>query len=79
MKKWTRSLLLFLLGFLAGYLAMTYGPGMSIKLAAPPAEYFLKNLAYNGSFKALVGAGAGLILALFPLISAHRKGTKVTK
>ena len=61
-----KQILLFALGFLAGYLFLTYGPGMSIKLEAPPLEYFVENMTHGWSFKSLAGAATGLILALLP-------------
>ena len=74
-----KRIVLFLLGFLAGYLFLCYGPGMEIKLEAPPMEYFLENLSHNFAFKAAVGGALGLALALIPGHARRKKGTKVTK
>ena len=70
-----KRIVLFLLGFLAGYLFLSYGPGMEIKLEAPPLEYFLENLGHNFGFKAAVGAALGLLLSLLPPLFRHKKGT----
>ena len=53
--------------FSAAYLAMCYLiPGMRIKLAAPPAEYFRESVRHMAPFKGAVSLAAGLIAGALP-------------
>ena len=73
MKKHLLSLLLFLIGFTAAYLAMCYlVPGLRIKLSAPPAEYFRESVQHMVLFKAVVSLLVGAVAAALPLLFKRR-------
>ena len=59
--------------FAAVYLAMCYLiPGIRIKLAAPPAEYFRESVRHMAPFKGAVSLAAGLIAGALPWLIRSR-------
>lgn len=55
MKKKTLSVVLFLVVFVVTYLIICFAiPGMRIKLAAEPMEYFLKSISHMVFIKAVI-------------------------
>ena len=67
MKRVILSVLLTVAVFSAAYLAMCcLIPGMRIKLAAPPAEYFRESVRHMAPFKGAVSLAAGLIAGALP-------------
>ena len=54
--------ILFLTGFLLTYLFFTFGPGMAIKLEAPPLEYLQASLRHGWTFKLPVSLVVGGML-----------------
>ena len=67
MKKPLLSSLLFLLVFPAAYLTLCFLiPGLRIKLAAPPMEYFFASITHMVFFKALLSSLAAVIAAAVP-------------
>ncbi|MBR1386009.1 MAG: hypothetical protein IJ568_04190 [Bacilli bacterium] len=68
MKK-TLSIILFVVGFIATYLIMCYCiPGLRIKLAAEPKEYFIESIKYAAIFKTITSCVVGGIFAALPYI-----------
>lgn len=63
------SIILFIVGFIATYLIMCYCiPGLRIKLAAEPIEYFIESIKYATIFKAVISCIIGALLAILPHI-----------
>lgn len=63
------SIILFVVGFIATYLIMCYCiPGLRIKLAAEPMEYFIESIKYATIFKVVISCVIGTILAILPHI-----------
>ena len=63
------SIILFIVGFIATYLIMCYCiPGLRIKLAAEPIEYFIESIKYAAIFKAVISCIIGALLAIIPHI-----------
>ncbi len=63
------SIILFVVGFIATYLIMCYCiPGLRIKLAAEPMEYFIESIKYSSIFKSIISCTVGAILAMLPHI-----------
>lgn len=63
------SIILFVVGFIATYLIMCYCiPGLRIKLAAAPMEYFIESIKYSAIFKCVISCVVGTILAMLPHI-----------
>lgn len=61
------SIILFIVGFIATYLIMCYCiPGLRIKLAAEPMEYFIESIKSMVLFKSIVSCIVGIILAVLP-------------
>ena len=59
--------------FAAVYLAMCYLiPGMRIKLAAPPAEYFRASVRHMAPLKGIVSLAAGLAAGALPWLIRRR-------
>ena len=59
--------------FAAAYLTMCcLIPGMRIKLAAPPAEYFRESVRHMAPFKGAVSLAARLIAGALPWLSRSR-------
>ena len=68
MKKPILSILLFLIVFVAAYLALCFLiPGLRIKLDAPPAAYFRASITHMLPFKAVLSLLAGAAAAAVPL------------
>ena len=58
------SSILFVVGFIATYLIMCYCiPGLRIKLAAEPMEYFIESIKYAAIFKVVISCIIGAILS----------------
>lgn len=67
MKKTILTAILFLVVFAAVYLALCFlVPGLRIKLAAPPMEYFFTSLGHMVFFKALISALVSIAAAAIP-------------
>ena len=65
MKKNTVPIVLFIVMFIAVYLAISFTvPGMRIKLDAEPMEYFIESIKHMTFFKSAVS----FVVALFVLI-----------
>ena len=63
------SIILFVVGFIATYLIMCYCiPGLRIKLAAEPMEYFIESIKYATIFKVVISCIIGAMLAIIPHI-----------
>lgn len=61
------SIILFIVGFIATYLFTCYCiPGLRIKLAAEPMEYFIASIKYSATFKVIISCIIGTILAILP-------------
>lgn len=61
------SIILFAVGFAATYLIMCYCiPGLRIKLAAEPMEYFIKSIKQMAVLKSVVSCIIATILAVIP-------------
>ena len=73
MKKTILSLSLFLLVFVAVYLVLCFLiPGLRIKLAAPPMEYFFASIAHMVFFKALLSSLAAVTAAAIPWLAGKK-------
>ena len=73
MKKTLFSVSLFLLVFAAAYLALCYlVPGLRIKLAAPPMEYFFASITHMFFFKALLSSLIAVIAAAIPWLTGRK-------
>lgn len=74
MKKTLLSSALFIAAFFGTYFTMCYLiPGMRIKLAAEPMEYFLESIKHMAGFKSAVSLLAGLIAGNIPMIINRNK------
>ncbi len=61
------SVILFVVGFVATYLFMCYCiPGLRIKLAAEPLEYFIESIKSLAIFKGVISLIVGALLAVLP-------------
>ena len=73
MKKAVWSGILFVLVFLVVYLALCYLiPGLRLKLAAPPAEYFRESMGHMVWFKGAIALAVGLVAAALPWLFSKR-------
>lgn len=72
MKKALLSLLIFIIVFITTYMILSYSPSMMIKLAAPPKEYFIRNLKSMAHFKSIISLLVGVLAASIPLISKKK-------
>ena len=63
------SINLFIVGFIATYLILCYCiPGLRIKLAAEPKEYFIESIKYAAIFKTITSCVIGGIFAVLPFV-----------
>ncbi len=61
------SIILFIIGFIITYLMMCYCvPGLRIKLAAEPMEYFIKSIKNATLLKTIISSIVATILAILP-------------
>ena len=73
MKKAAWSGILFVLAFLIAYVALCYLiPGLRLKLAAPPAEYFVESVRHMALFKGTIALAVGLVAAALPWLFSKR-------
>lgn len=74
MKKIWLSLILSLVIFAGAYLTMCYLiPGMRIKLAAEPMEYFAESIKHMALFKSTVSLLLAVIAGSIPLLGKRQK------
>lgn len=74
MKKNKFSIVLFIVAFFVAYLIICFAiPGMRIKLAAEPMEYFIKSIKHMALFKTVISFVVALIVEILPKIVAKKK------
>jgi len=66
------SMILFVVGFVVTYLVLCYCiPGLRIKLAAEPLEYFIKSIKNAFLFKSVISCIVATVLALLPHVISN--------
>lgn len=74
MKNQLRSVFLFISAFIAVYFILCFAvPGLRIKLAAEPMEYFVESIKHGAFFKTMVSCIAALMIGLLPMMIGKKK------